>query len=187
MILGILSDTHGQRLRTATAIRLLQQVGAEAFVHCGDVGGAGVLTELVGLQIWLVSGNSDGPDSSLERYTESVGLTVAREVPLRLELGGRSIVVFHGHEAQFAHFCSRMLESGGRGPEMGKWDYVLHGHTHVPRDQRIGSVRIINPGALHRAPSYTVATLDLSSDTLKFWQVLDDASQTPPTQWYLYQ
>ena len=48
MILGILSDTHGHARRTAAAVRLLQQLGAEAFVHCGDVGSPDVLDELAG-------------------------------------------------------------------------------------------------------------------------------------------
>ena len=41
-------------------------------------------------------------------------------------------------------------------------DYLLQGHTHVPHDQRIGRTRLINPGALHRARTKTVATLDLT-------------------------
>ena len=36
------------------------------------------------------------------------------------------------------------------------------------RDERIAGTRIINHGALHRAAEYSVATLDLASDTLAF-------------------
>jgi predicted phosphodiesterase len=67
------------------------------------------------------------------------------------------ILVFHGHEPGFA----RALGTQGA-------DYVLHGHTHVTRDERIGKTRIINPGALCRAAKKTVATLDLAADVLTF-------------------
>ena len=41
-------------------------------------------------------------------------------------------------------------------------------YPHLRRDERVGRTRIINPGALHRAKQYTVATLDLSCDKLEF-------------------
>jgi predicted phosphodiesterase len=47
-------------------------------------------------------------------------------------------------------------------------DYLLLGHSHVKSDHRQGRIRVINPGALHRASPKTVATLDTSSDELKF-------------------
>jgi len=30
-------------------------------------------------------------------------------------------------------------------------DFVLHGHTHVPRDETIGNVRFLNPGSVGKA------------------------------------
>ena len=75
-------------------------------------------------------------------------------------MSGKSIQVFHGHEPEFR----RAL----RNPRA---DYILHGHTHVPRDERIGGARVINPGALHRARTYTVATLDLDRDALRFHEI----------------
>ena len=43
-------------------------------------------------------------------------------------------------------------------------DVLLHGHTHVPRDEMIKSVRFLNPGALGKAnkgapPGYAILTL----------------------------
>lgn len=156
MILGILSDSHGDAVRTARAVKLLDEERAEAFVHCGDVGGEAVLNELTGLKAWFVWGNCDCPDASLERYVRSLNLPIPDGVPLRLELDGKRIAVFHGHEREMDHF------------DPAEFDYVLHGHTHLCRDERVGQTRIINPGALHRAKEHTVATLDLSSDALAF-------------------
>ena len=30
-------------------------------------------------------------------------------------------------------------------------DFLLHGHTHVPRDERVGDCRILNPGSVGKA------------------------------------
>ncbi len=34
---------------------------------------------------------------------------------------------------------------------VGGADYLLHGHTHVPRDEVLGSTRVLNPGCIGRA------------------------------------
>jgi hypothetical protein len=156
MILGILSDTHGQYERAARAIALLKDAGAEAFVHCGDVGGDDVFARFAGERLWFVWGNCDHPSRSELAYVRSLGLTPPEEVPLPIELEGRRIAVFHGHEPELDRF------------QPAGFDYLLHGHTHVRRDERVDGVRIINPGALHRAREYSVATLDLAADVLAF-------------------
>ncbi len=178
MILGILSDSHGRAARTRMALECLVAHGARGVVHCGDVGGTDVLSELAAVApqldaaaavdstdrrcgVWFVWGNTDRVDAAAVRFTESVGLPAPRSVPLLLRVGGRRIAVFHGHEPELDDFDTHAV------------DYVLHGHTHVARDERADSLRIINPGALHRAARYTVATLDLPRDRVEFWTIED--------------
>jgi predicted phosphodiesterase len=50
-------------------------------------------------------------------------------------------------------------------------DYLLHGHSHEVRDERVGRTRIINPGALCRAARYTAAILDPDADALEVLEV----------------
>ena len=50
-------------------------------------------------------------------------------------------------------------------------DYLLQGHTHVKQDLRVGKMRIINSGALHRANPRTVALLDTATDSLEFLEI----------------
>jgi hypothetical protein len=183
LILGILSDTHGQRARTAAALRVLQQVGAEAFVHCGDVGGPEVLDEFVGRRAWVLCGNMDEGDTVRLAAVHAPGLTVATQGPLRVELEGRALAVFHGHEVEFTRWIDALDVNGALPRACGHCDYILHGHTHVARDERIGRVRIINPGALYRAGVHTVATLDLRSDALEFWRVDDEARPGAPVRY----
>lgn len=182
MILGILSDTHGQAVRAGRAVALLRRLGATSFVHCGDVGSEGVFDHLAGLRAWFVWGNTDDPTAYSDRFLASLGLEPPGEQPLRIELCGRKLAVFHGHEPAFSRIVVA-LQAGGlrRVPATvaaaDGADYILYGHTHVAAERRVGPVRLINPGALHRARPYTVATLDLETDTLEHWRVDDDADE----------
>ncbi len=52
-------------------------------------------------------------------------------------------------------------------------DFLLHGHTHVPRDERVGDCRILNPGTIGKAnkgapPSW--AWLEISKRTVR-WKI----------------
>jgi putative phosphoesterase len=179
VILGLLSDTHGRAAHTAAALHILRDLGAEAFIHCGDIGEVCVLDELAGTKSWIVCGNTDQADAHKLAYAASLGLQVVTVTPLRLELCGRFLAVFHGHEMQFTRLVNETLESGQLPAEFGPCDYILYGHTHVASEGRLGSARLINPGALYRAPIHTVATLDLRSDIVRFWQVCDSECPTP--------
>jgi len=56
MRIGILSDSHDQRQRTARAVALLVDQGAEALVHCGDLPSPGVVHECGLLPAYFVLG-----------------------------------------------------------------------------------------------------------------------------------
>jgi putative phosphoesterase len=178
VILGILSDTHGYQQRAAQAICLLEQLGATAFVHCGDIGGEAVLDELAGRQAWLVPGNVDALDPTLMDYGAALGLSVPEEIPLQIEIAGRRLAVYHGHEAGFERLIRavRHHDRATFARLTRRLDYVLYGHLHKPADARVDRVRLINPGALERTRPYTVATLDLAHDALRFWRVDEQAA-----------
>jgi putative phosphoesterase len=53
-------------------------------------------------------------------------------------------------------------------------DILLHGHTHVPRDETIGGVRFLNPGCVtrpNRGAPPTVAWLGLSDSGKLTWEL----------------
>lgn len=161
MRVGILSDSHGQADIVRRVMTLFDACGVDEVIHCGDVGGSAVFDELVGRSCHFVWGNCDQVNGGLRAYLEGVGLRPPADVPLELTLDGRRFAVFHGHEPQAAG-----MES------LRDVDYCLHGHTHVRRDERVGRMRIINPGALFRARVKTVAILDTGSDAL-VWHELE--------------
>lgn len=159
MLIGIMSDSHGRHLAVRSALTLFDRLGAQHVIHCGDVGGPEVFDEVVGRAFTFVWGNTDQPSSGLLAYLGTVGITAPTSVPTDLTLDGKRFTVFHGHEAGFDAAIRRSAA-----------DYLLHGHTHERRDERRGSMRIVNPGALHRASPRTVATLETSTDELSFHQ-----------------
>jgi uncharacterized protein len=157
MIVGILSDTHDRVDAAAAAIAALKAAGTEYFLHCGDVGGEGVLDELAGLRAAFVWGNNDWDRAGLQRYAQDLGIQCFG-VFGELELDGKLIALTHGDDAR----AVRGVLDGQRH------DYLFVGHSHVKADTRVGRVRVINPGALYRAREKTAATLDTASDLLRF-------------------
>ncbi len=185
MIVGVLSDTHGQVRRTAAAVRLLRRLEATALLHCGDIGSPAVLEELAALPAWAVCGNTDRLDDACARFAAALGVRLAPQGPAQVVLGGRSLALFHGHESAF-HDLLAAAQAGRPAPDGARYDYVLHGHTHVAGVRTVGPLRVINPGALHRAAVHTVATLDLARDDVRFWRLTEgpDRDDAPPTPYH---
>jgi uncharacterized protein len=53
-------------------------------------------------------------------------------------------------------------------------DILLHGHTHVPRDEMIAGVRFLNPGCVtrpNRGSPASVAWLEIDNDGILTWEL----------------
>ncbi len=167
MRIGLMSDSHGKTRRFRAALELLAARDVEAIVHCGDICCLESLRLLAGTGIptWLVAGNMDRHLlHELEALAQGTSVTYwysTVEVPLGDDT---HLVATHGHN-------EGLLEELIRGQ---RFPYVCHGHTHRARDERIGDVRVICPGAItsprHPAVS-TVALLDTTADTVAFFDV----------------
>jgi putative phosphoesterase len=164
VIVGLLSDTHGQVAAAAAGVRLLLAHGAEHLVHCGDVGdgadGRAVLDAMAGTPAVFVYGNNDFDEDDLARHADHLGIVCGGH-RAELTLAGRRAVVTHGDDVKVVR--KARADAGV--------DYVFVGHTHVQVDRRDGRVRTINPGALYRASVKSVAVLDTETDELRFLPV----------------
>jgi putative phosphoesterase len=163
--IGLLSDSHGRASTTEQAARLLVGEGADELIHLGDLGGIEVLDALLQpgdrgmLPVRIVFGNVDFDVGPMRRYADSLGIEVAHPVgSLPLEEG--ELRFTHGHETEHVDAAIR---DGAR--------YLCRGHTHEARDERVGSTRIVNPGALFRAARYTAAIIDTDADVVSFFPV----------------
>ena len=160
VLIGILSDSHGRYKAVRRAIELFDRLGAGMVIHCGDVGDVGVFDEMTGRNCRFVWGNMDEPSSAVHAYLETLGIPAPDRQGLSIHVDGKHILVFHGHEPAFRRAIHEQAA-----------DYVLHGHTHQPCDRQVGAVRVVNPGALHRARPKTVATLDTATDDVTFYDI----------------
>ena len=160
MVIGILSDSHDKIPALQAAIKVLLANGAQMLIHCGDLGGEQAIDCLAGHDAAFVWGNCDWDRRGLDEYARSVGVRCLGTGGC-LDLDGKRVCVTHGDEPPT---IQRLLAD----PET---NYLLMGHTHQRRDERVGHVRVINPGALHRANVKTVALLDLTNDRLTVLEV----------------
>ncbi len=69
----------------------------------------------------------------------------------------------------------RLIHIPPRPTKQGTTRLLLHGHTHVPRDEVVEGVRILNPGSIGKAnkgtpPSY--AWLHLATDQQVEWRIV---------------
>ena len=148
MLIGILSDTHDQVQRTRSAVAMLVEGGAEVLIHCGDMTVPDVVQECSALPCYFVFGNCDYDRENLRLAINRVGGTCLDRGGL-ISLGGCRVAVTHGDSHQELRRLAALEP-----------DYLFSGHTHVASDVQKGPTRWINPGALHRASTWTVALLD---------------------------
>ncbi|HEY7088521.1 MAG TPA: YfcE family phosphodiesterase [Tepidisphaeraceae bacterium] len=160
VLVGILSDTHDRLETTIAGLEALRSAGAGFYIHCGDVGSEMILDQLAGLKAALVWGNNDWDRRGLSRYAEHLGIQVLPSLG-ELELQRKRFAIMHGDDGKLVR---KVLD----GQEH---DYLLLGHSHVASDKKFGRVRVINPGALHRAATKSVALLDPAADQLRYIRI----------------
>jgi uncharacterized protein len=161
MRVGILSDTHDQIERTRAAVKSLVEAGAEALIHCGDITIPEVVYELAPRPSYFVFGNCDYDLGDLRRAISAIqGICLERGG--LIDVHGHRLAVTHGDSAQE---LSRL--------EAERPEYLFSGHTHRANDVRRDTIRWINPGALYRATTWTVALLDVSTDHLEMLPIND--------------
>jgi uncharacterized protein len=120
--------------------------GADEIWHLGDVCAPALLEQVrnVGPPVTIVRGNCDSND----------------EWPLHIDLERNGV-------------RCRLIHIPPRQPPPSV-DVLLHGHTHVPRDEMLGGVRFLNPGCVTRpnrgAPA-SVAHLTISAAGQLTWEL----------------
>jgi putative phosphoesterase len=163
MKIGLLSDTHNNAENLAAALRILEREGIGLILCCGDLVDADLAPLFTGLEAHLVEGNMDHEPAALRRAVERLGKGSTFGLEYTATIDDKRIAMLHGHLADRLH---EVIHSGLH-------DYVIHGHTHRRRDERIGATRVINPGALGglRQERRSFAVLDLGKDQLRFIEV----------------
>jgi uncharacterized protein len=149
-----MSDTHApRRWKSCPAAVAARLRGADLILHAGDICTAAVLDELSAYApVRAVLGNNDGPDVA----------AWGAPLVLALDLDGLPAAMIH--------------DSGTRQGRLGRMRrrfpdarLVVFGHSHIPRDESDGEVRIFNPGSptdRRRQPQGTIGVLRIEDGRL---------------------
>jgi len=167
MKIGIISDTHDHIGNLQKALQSLRAQDVNTVLHCGDVCSPQMIRCMKDFDVWIAQGNTDYYFSLKDTIIEAFG--AARWAWLhRLTFDGHALAMLHGDNEEV---LNNLIQSG-------EYTYVLHGHTHRKRDDRIGRTRVINPGSLggtyRQQRSFCV--LDLITGIPRFSEILSDSN-----------
>lgn len=146
MKIGVLSDTHDQVEFIQAAILKFNSEQVDLVVHCGDWVSPFILPLFQSLQAPMkgVFGNNDGDKFRHLVYQRKLHLDlVVEDRFLDFEIADKRIAVFHG---DYSGIVDALVTCG-------KYDLVLHGHTHQPVNARHGKTLSLNPGSLMKRTS----------------------------------
>ena len=159
-MIALISDTHENEEAIKKAVAIIKKRDPDFVVHLGDIISPPMLEYFKGLKLKIIFGNNDGEHAGLIKKAESLGFEEPKE------------------EAEFSHHGKRLYAYHGTDSNrldhrifFGSYDYVLTGHTHKKRDEKIKGTRVINPGALFRINPYTIAFLDVEKDKVEFVEI----------------
>ena len=152
MQIGVLSDSHGHVEYTRAAVRVLETLGVDAVLHCGDIGAPEIVPLFAAWPAHFVFGNVDQHEADLRWAIERASQTCHGRFG-SLELGGRRIALLHGDDGE------RLIET----IDSGRYDLVCYGHTHRAEHHWQEGTLVLNPGALYRATPHSFAVVELSS------------------------
>ena len=145
----IASDSHGRNDKLDTIYEDFKDE-VQLFLHLGDLE-----SDPDYVPEWIcVAGNMDA-----HRRHEMGSVKI-------VEAGPHKILMQHGHRYPAGE---REVMIAQEAKEKG-CDIALYGHTHVPFDQIIDGVRVINPGSLSRPKNMSRAgfmIMDLTDDGIE--------------------
>ncbi len=136
MILGVVSDTHNQFQHVDTIVEIFNNHKVDLVVHTGDITQAKTLSRFSRLNCPLIGvyGNNDLEEKGLKDIAIQNGFNF-HNPPFLLKVSNKKIAIFHEPE-DIENFLKKE-------PSI---QLIVHGHTHRYRNEKMGNVKIINPG-----------------------------------------
>ncbi len=159
-MIALISDTHENENAILEAVAIIKKRRPDLAIHLGDIISPAMLDYFKGLNMKIIFGNNDGERAGLVKTALALGFEEPKE-EMEFIHQGKKCCAYHGTDKNLLDWH---IFHGG-------FDYVLTGHTHQRRDEKIKNTRVINPGALFRCHPYTIAFLDIGKNHLEFVEV----------------
>ena len=127
----VLSDTHGYKRGIEELDAIFKE--SDLIIHLGDTSADGnFIASKYPEKTHVINGNCDLPKLGADEE-----IIQAEDV---------KILACHGHRYSVKTTLARLAE---RAKELG-CKLALYGHTHIPREDEIDGVMIVNPGSATR-------------------------------------
>jgi putative phosphoesterase len=160
MKIGVLSDTHNNLTNLQSVLIAFRAESITTLFHCGDLTTPETAASLGGFRVIHVAGNGDFLSGEIRRVLLDLN-QLSSSAPLYSgQIDGVSIAAVHGHQP---HQLEELVASG-------RFQYVLHGHSHHRHSETVGKTRIINPGSLGgmKPEERSACILDLARGQIRF-------------------
>ena len=152
----VFSDSHNycEQIIKVTKNFISKNTTLDYIIHLGDlVHDAQYLQEKFPLiPVLSVCGNFD--------YYRDIG-----ECEKEYELGGKKFFILHGHTKD-VRFSFDALKSLGK---QKRYDIILYGHLHTPREEYHDGTYLISPGSIHNnrdKPDKSYCVIDITNNDL---------------------
>ena len=158
MKIAVMSDTHDHLENIEKAVAMINDMGADMLVHCGDLCSPFVIDRLAEFYgpVHIVFGNNDGDRITIDKFGRRFENITIHGIFGRVETARGDIAITHWPE-----FAAGLASTG---------DYraVFSGHTHIRTRTDKGDSVHINPGdmmGLMEKPGFAV--FDMESGDLE--------------------
>lgn len=148
MKIAIISDIHDQIDHLLWFLDEIQKHDISYIFGLGDYCSPYIIERLITapVPIFAVWGNNDGDKQTMYLASQkNPQCTCATR-----EFGEITVEEMH-------YFLSHYKELAENAAKSGDYDAVFHGHTHIIRNEKIGTVPIINPGKLAIYPNNVIS------------------------------
>ncbi len=162
MKIAIVSDSHDHLENVEKAIQMINGIGADLLIHCGDLCSPFVVDKLAKFsgEVNVVFGNNDGDRITIAK--------IAERFP-NVTIHGESGVIDTGSgKVAWTH----RPEFGNGLAATGEYRVVFSGHTHVRKSTKSGNTWHINPGelmGLREDPGFAI--FDMETENLEYFDL----------------
>ena len=157
-MIGLISDTHDNVPGIKEAVGIFNKNKCEFVIHAGDIVSGPSLGYFDGVKLKFILGNNVCLGPGIQKFSEKINAENLGKTG-EINYKGKKIAVINGDKKD-------ELE---KAIKEQKYDYIITGHNHKKRDEKIGKIRIINPGGLYLGDDKkSFALLDIEKDIVEF-------------------
>ena len=166
MIIAIISDTHDNVYAVREIIDRLKSIKHDLLIHLGDIISPATMQLFKDFKAVFVRGNNDGDIANLERIALMHKQLFVNEFETTID--NKRLIAMHGHRKAW---LQEVINSG-------RYSYVLHGHTHKVRMEKINNTLVLNPGGHYYISTGGIIVLDTSNDQYRYIPIGGETSES---------